>query len=63
MMRTICMHPETIIREQCDYCDVRCPYFTTDRAIFRAINGLPGDISDGLKDVAHAIAIEEIEEE
>ena len=59
---SICMNPECRVKGRCDYCDARCPYFTWGEALLQAIEGLPSDLSDGLKDLAHDITIQRIEE-
>lgn len=56
-----CTNPNTKLYGRCEYCDARCPYYSTASALIQAINGLPGDISDGLKDLAHDIALEQVE--
>ena len=56
-----CTNPNVELYGRCGYCDARCPYYVTASALIRAINGLPGDISDDLKDLAHDIALEQLE--
>ena len=58
----ICMNVMCRVEGRCDYCDARCPHFAESEALLRAIEGLPYDLSDKIKDLAHDITMKEIEE-
>lgn len=62
-MASVCMNPECSIKGRCDYCDARCPHYAEGEALLQAIEGLPSALSDRLKNLAHDITIQRIEEE
>lgn len=59
----ICMNPVCRVEGRCDYCDARCPYYTCSEALLQAIEGLPPALSDRLKNLAHDITLQRIEED
>ena len=63
MMASVCMNPVCRVEGRCDYCDARCPHYAEGWALLQAIEGLPSDLSDGLKDLAHDITLQRIEED
>lgn len=49
-----CTNDKVLVEGRCDYCDTRCPFYTTSEMLVRAIYArLPSEVVDDILTMAH----------
>lgn len=57
-----CMNDKVLVSGRCDYCDIRCPFYTTKDALVSAIYArLPSEIAEEIVIMAHNRTMNDLE--
>lgn len=61
-----CMNTEVLKHGRCDYCDARCPYYASEKALMQArdiLGHIPYFNVKVYEELAHNLTIRDIEED